>query len=227
MADNNNRPQQPWNIFDHWQLALAGEEWPDQKGKKPSLKFVVHENNARFRLYMRDGKVKDAIPFKLDPHIFGQLCEALLMIAADKNPNRIMMDIKSGYDHKNNKTEKPGTVAKLWAGRDSDGVIYLALQAKGEQMVKFPFLPSWFADLHGADGEKLDKGIASELCTRSYVNNMRTMMINYMVAFGKAPKEKPGSGKGYSGNSGGNNKSGDWNKQPTAEFTADEEFSDF
>jgi len=209
MAEGN-RFAQPWTIFSHAKYNLQGEAW-GEGGKKPTLKVVMHNNNPRFRVYMNNGdKNSGAIPFSLDPIILQELFQVIRHVVADKQPSRFSFELKSSYDHRGNKTDKPGPVAKIFVGRDSDGVIYLAVQAKGEALAKFPFLDSFFAELRDATGEKVSKDFASEVRALAWVNAIDGLVGAYSVVHGKEPDEKPGSG-------GGNrNKSGGWGGKPQA-----------
>jgi hypothetical protein len=200
-----NRFAPKWNIFSHAKFSLNGEEWKDGKGK-PSLKFTVHENNPRFRLYMNDGRNNKPIAFSLDPYIFQEILEVVRMVTADKNPSRFTWELKANYDHKGNRTEKAAPVSKIFVGRDSENVVYIAFTAKGEGVAKFPFTPSFWAELSDASGEKLSRELASEIRARAWVNALTGLVGAYMVVHGKEPEQKPGSG-------GENrNKTGSWSK---------------
>lgn len=209
MSDNTNKFKQPWTLFDHPKFALYGEPWKKEEKDKPALKYKIHENNPRFRVYMNDGSATAArgpIAFALDPYIFNDLMELILLVASDRNPTRYTMEIKAGWDHKGQKLDKVGPVSKIFVGRDAEGIIYLAFQARGENIAKFPLLPSFFAELQDPNGEKLTKEIASEIRARSYVKTLSQATSAWMAVHGKEPAEKHGSG-------GNKNKTGSWSKE--------------
>ena len=206
MSDNN-RFKQPWTIWTHAKLGLTGEEWKENPGNRPGVKFKIHNNNPRFNMYLNDGKYDKAIGFNMDPFIIQEIFEVIRRTVASQEPDRTYWELLSGWDHRGNKTDKPGPVAKIFVGRDSDGVVYIAFQAKGESLAKFPFVPSYYASLHGADGEKLCKKKASEIRAIAWVKGLDAIIGPFMAVHGKEPEQKPGSGGG-----GNQNKSGNWGK---------------
>lgn len=208
-----NRFAPKWNIFNHPKFSITGEEWKDHKGK-PSLKYTVHENNPRFRLYMNDGKVEKPIAFALDPYILEDMFEVLEHVIQTKGPARFTMELKGTYDHRGQRTEKAAPISKIFIGRDSESCVYIAFCAKGEQIAKFPFAPSFWAELSDASGEKLAKELASEIRARSWKKTISQMTSMFLVVHGKEPAEKPGSFN--------QKKTGSWSKAPAETAASDD-----
>lgn len=204
---SENRFAAPWNIFSNNKFNLTGEQWKDAKGR-PNLKYRVVNNNPRFLVYMNDDKVQKPIPFALDPIIIQEVFQVVRHVVATKEPTRFAFELKSSYDHRGGRTEKPAPVSKIFIGRDSEGVCYIAFQAKGEQLAKFSFTPSYYADLISATGEKVEKELASEIRAIAWVNALDSITGAFMVVHGKEPENKPGSGGGYDNKK----KTGDWGK---------------
>lgn len=207
-----NKFAAPWTIFTHNKLKISGEEWKDNKGNRPSLSFRVVNNNPRFLVYMNDLKKTKPIPYVLDSYIFGDICAIVRHVVQDKKPSRWTFVIKSGYDHRGNKTEKVAPVAKIFVGRDSDNAVYIAFQAKDEALTKFPFTPSYYAEIQDAAGEKITKEFGSELRALSWANTLEQISNMYLVVHGKEPKEKPGNGK----------TTGSWGKKESVSVSDDE-----
>lgn len=203
MSEGNFKPE--WNIFSHSKLSIQGEAWEKGGKDKPSLRFKVHANNPRFSVYMNDGRNSKPIPFALDPIIFQELIQVIRMVVASKEPSRYSFELKSGYDHRGNRTDKPAPVAKIYVGRDAESVVYIGFHAKEEKLAKFPFTPSYYAEILDAAGEKLTRELGSEIRAIAWSNALDALVGPFMVVHGKEPAEKPGQG-------GGKNKGGGWGK---------------
>jgi len=198
MADNKLRPK--WTSFELKKLRLFGKPWSEANRREaPALSLHVVNGNPRFRLYYNNGKTNNAFPIAFDPHIFFQLLEALKYIASKPSADKITMEIKATYD-KGMKLDKPMVVSKVIVGRDTDGTVYIAIAIKGEQQAIFPFQPSFYASLVGADGEILSPALASTFAAQGYAELMSKMVASHLVVHttdpdaGKAPREdKPSS----------------------------------
>lgn len=212
MSEQNKFKAQ-WTIFNHSKFSLTGEPWEPNGKEKPSLKFKIHENNPRFMVYMNDNKNKGPIAYALDPIIFQEFAAVLRYVISDKKPNRFGFELKSSYDHRGNRTEKPGPVSKIYVGRNGEGEVYIGFHAKGEALAKFPFTPSWYADLTDANGEKVTKEFGSEIRGTGWINALEAVVGPYMAVHGKEPAEKPGSGN--------KNTKGNWGGAPQTKNTTD------
>lgn len=211
MSDNKQF-QEKWNLLKHSKYTLHGEAWKDNK-KRPSLRMVLWENNPRFRLYLNDDKNKGSIPFALDPVILQEFFGLIRYVTTNKETSRFSYDIKSKNDHRGVKFDKPTTIEKIFVGRDSEGVVFIAFMAKDMPLAKFPFTHSPWAELYDASGEKLSPVKLSEMRANAWVDAMNLILGQVMVT----------EGKEYIKNDQSNNKkSGTWSgNKPSAPSSND------
>lgn len=213
MAEQN-RFQQPWNIWQATKLRLNGDAWDKSNPKeRPNVSLHVVNNNPRFRLYMNNGKVQKPIAFALDPFILEGLFSALVSICDDNNPNRYTLELKAYYDHHGNHSDKPTSVSKIMVGRDSNGIVYIAFQAKGEDIAKFSFISSYYAVLLGSNGESLDVVKASEFMAKGWIRLLSNMVSSYLVVEGKEPPPKKDNNNYNNNNNQNNNQSNQQSNQ--------------
>ncbi len=154
--------KKPWDIWQHGKLQIYGEAWKENK-QRPSMKISMWNNNPRFIIYMNNDSAtaKKSISFALDTYIAGDLTELMKDCIRKKDPSRVGVELKAKRDHRGGTYEKPTVVAKIFLGRDTDGVMYIAFQAKGEALAKFPMLPSFWAELVGGfDGCEVREQVA-------------------------------------------------------------------
>lgn len=200
------RVKAAWTIWDFTKLRLAGVPWvPGDYKQVPSLITKVVNGNPRFLLYLNHpGSKPNGLPVAFDPAIFGMLTEALLLITEKAEADKITMAVKATYEN-GIKLDKPKVVSTVTVGRNTDGIIYLAIHIKGEPQAEFHFLPSFFAELLGADGEKLNRATASTLAAKGWVNMITKMVYTYITLCTKEPpkREAPAPSYGESYGSGG------------------------
>lgn len=206
MAENNY-PRPPWNIWDLAKLRMQGEAWDKSNLKeRPNVALHIVNGNPRFRVYMNDGGNNKAISFALDPAKAYSILEAVNHFSRNKDSSRISLELKSSYDHKGGRTDKPSVVSEIFVGRNSDGIVYIAFRAKGEKTAVFNFKSDYFAVLKGADGEALDPVLESELTSRGWAKLLESMIGSYLTArTTEPPKRTPPNGGGGNSGGGGNN----------------------
>ena len=223
--NNNDRFARPWDLFELKKLKLYGKPWSAADRRlAPSIKLYVVNGNPRFQVYMNKGGTAPAIPIAMDPIIFSYLMESLLAIADNPEADKISLQIKASYLN-GQKLDKPTVVAAVTVGRDANKVVYLSIQVKGEQPAVFEFMPSYFAELIGADGENLTPARASNICAKGWAKLMFNLVGHYLVTHVTDPEagkeKKPynpqgNGGGGYNNNgnnNGGNNNASNSNNQ--------------
>ncbi len=200
--------KKPWDIWQHGKLQIYGEAWKENK-QRPSMKISMWNNNPRFIIYMNNDSptAKKSISFALDTYIAGDLTELMKDCIRKKDPSRVGVELKAKRDHRGGTYEKPTVVAKIFLGRDTDGVMYIAFQAKGEALAKFPMLPSFWAELVGENGEPMDKPYASELRARTWCKTLDGLIQVATIV----------NAKDQSTHKGGDNKGGSWNKSKSSD----------
>lgn len=208
--------KQPWDLWQHNKLTVYGEAYKDNPKARPSLRYKVYENNPRFSLYLNDGKNNKPIAFSLDPYIANELFVLIKRVIANKETSRISMDIIGKRDWLGNQYEKPTAVAKLHVGRDSEGVVYIAFQAKEIKLVKFPMMGSYWRTYSDEANEKLNKVILSEITAEAWANTLRDLTASFIVMHAKEKViNKPG-----------NNKGGSWNKTESSSTESSSSFAE-
>lgn len=195
-----------WTIWNHNKLRLQGEKWEGEKGR-PSLHYKMVNNNPRFNIYPNKEGQSKPVPFAADFHISNQVFELVKMVAAETENSRYSFSIKAMWQY-GKKLDQPTVVSKIIVGRDSTGVIYIAFQERNKDLYKFPFLPSFFAEIEDSNGEPLNKAAASNLVAIAWATGFQNMTAAYMVVEGKEPPKRDGGG--YNG--GGGNGGGGYNK---------------
>jgi hypothetical protein len=190
MAEQRSYPQEKWTLWHSEQLRFYGKPWnPNDKKTAPVMFVYVLNGNPRFRLYMNDGGKKAAIPIAFDPIKFDMILESIMSIANNSTADKIIVSVRASF-YEGKKLEKPIVTSRVTIGRDNEGVVYISLHPKDKQPAIFNFLPSFWAELLGSDGEKLSLDKASSICARSWATLIRGMMSSYLVANASNPKEE-------------------------------------
>ena len=197
MAEYNNRYQggqggaapAVWDIFKVPALKLYGSPWdPADRMKAPSIQVHVTNCSPRMKLYMNDGSENKAYSFNLKPASMFAFFEAIKTVATSEEPDKIGWQIKSNFPHSGPRTEKPTIISTLSVGRDNEGVVYLAFQVKGLQVAKFPFgSSSFFEEMIGPDGEKLNPVTASSICAKGWVTLFSELITTHLAVRSKEP----------------------------------------
>lgn len=218
----SNFPKPAFTIFDHPKLAIYADR-REGKQKSASLKYVVHNNNPRFRYYTNDGSGQGALAIPLDPYIAENFFIDLEEVIANKEPDRITRDIRASWKN-GQKLDKPESIARLHVGRNDKGLIYIALKF-GEMVPDvFTFGPAYFGIPYSATGDKEDAIKTSEKAAKSYLRVLRNLTYVHMVVNAKDMR-KGGNQGGNNYNKGGNGGGGYNNNQQNASKSA-EDFGD-
>lgn len=176
-----------FNIFKFNKFTLYGKKW---KGgdKAPSLALGIYQNNPRFVLYLNNGSYDKGITMALDPIIFTEIMNEIIDVSTDREmkPHRATWDLKNKYDHRR-KYDQLTVVGQIHVGRDSEGLVFLAVKANGEDMCKFEFTPSWFAPQKDSTGETTAANISSGSRARAWAEHLKGLLMAYLAAHGEEP----------------------------------------
>ncbi len=171
-------------IWDIKKLNLRGVPWDKENtSRAPTMKFTITEAlNPRYNVYFndKDGDGETATGIGLDLKIVYQLLTLIEYIANNKESDRKTFVNRSGFIN-GRKVETPEITSRLSVGRDSDGIIYISVLVKDKPPAVFQFLPSFWAELHDASGEILDRAISSTIAALAYVKMMRDFIGPYAV----------------------------------------------
>jgi len=189
---------EPFDPFNNKRLFLYGTPWnKDEPRNTPKVSFHITNNSPRFRLYMNNGKQDKPIAFPMDPLVYSGLFDTLIEVAKNPDAEKVTWEIRSCFPHNGPRTEKPQPISRVMVGRDTDGTVYVAFQAVGEDLAKFSFRAPGFSSLIGADGERLDSKRASEISAIGWCKLLSSMMTTYLVTNAVDPDN--GGGGGYGG----------------------------
>lgn len=120
----------------------------------------------------------------------------LKKVCKDPNDTRYTIDCINTKIVNGVRTNEKYIQAKIYIGKDSDGVIYIAVIEDNKKKVKFTLLPNMdFFTFYDNDGSIIkDKGKLSLFYTEAYVKSIETLLINDTLLLSKKEVEvdKPG-----------------------------------
>lgn len=191
MADNSFRPPpRRKNGLDNIKLSLSA---PNSKGKRASLNWQLINNNPRIVVYTNDPDDQidyGKISAKLDAPIFFAFMNLI------ENAINSSGEFKDKIENSNfswsggKRAETPTVESSLLVGKDADGVVWVAVSAPRRPQIKFSFLNPEFHNFIHKDGSPYTKGEVSVLMAKSYLDLMRLMMAQLLVAEYVEPKPK-------------------------------------
>ena len=202
MSENTFKPApRVKNGLDNNKLNLTAV---NSKGKKASLLWQLMNNNPRIVVYTNDPDDQTnygKIPAKIDAPIFFAFMN--LIEQAINAPG----EFKGKIDNSNftwnggKRAETPTVESSLLAGKDADGVVWVAVSAPSRPQIKFPFINPEFHSFVHKDGTAYSKAETSVLMAKSYLDVLRLMMAQLLVKdyVEPKPKEEKGSNRGSSG----------------------------
>lgn len=186
MAQPNSYPKPKWSIFDMQQLRLNGAPWDPKNFKQaPNVAMFIVNGNPRFRLYLNNGGKNTALSFKINPYVAATIFEMVEEISKDPAVAYATVQVKGNYHNSPQRLEKPIVTGTVTVGRNSEGLMYVAFQAKGEAMATFPFKPHWLHPVMADQGEPMEPGKLSNILARAWAKTMRGLMFAYYGAADK------------------------------------------
>lgn len=204
MAGNFQAPPRPKNALDEFKLRLSCP--PVQGAQKPgSWAISLVANNPRIDVYTNvpNDKMNGNIRGAMDMSTFYMFIEMMLdAIKLEDNQVLKLQNLNHTF-FEGKRSDHPKLVSTTLAGRDKDGVLFLACVAKDRPYLKFSMLPSNYHVMIGVNGEPMDKREASNYMMRGYANMLKNMMAATAAVNYTEPKPKDGQGGGQ--RQGGNN----------------------
>lgn len=120
----------------------------------------------------------------------------LKKVCKDSNDTRYTIDCINTKIVNGVRTNEKYIQAKIYIGKDSDGVVYIAAIEDNKKKVKFPLLPNIdFFTFYDKDGSIIkDKEKLSLFYTEAYIKSIETLLINDALLLSKKEVEvdKPG-----------------------------------
>jgi hypothetical protein len=226
MAENGFKPpMRPKNALDNNKLNLSAV---NSKGKRASLLWQLVNNNPRIVVYTNDpddqieyGKISakiDAPTF----FAFMNLIEAAINATGE---------YKAKIDNSNfswsggKRAETPTVESSLLAGKDTDGVVWVAVSAPRRPQIKFQFINPEFHSFVHKDGTPYEKAEMSVLMAKSYLDVLRLVMAGLLIKEYVEPKpkeERGGGGRPAAGGAGGGRGNFGGGQKPAAQDEAED-----
>lgn len=225
MAENNfqnNRPAKIKTLLDDSFLRLSAPcPTPAGAGKKSTLRVVLNKNNPQslnnphLVVYTNDPTEKDRdtdygkITAKFDFFGWGMFMEYIQEAPNWENGKKEFIDCKDHIFAGGKRSEAPVVTARVTIQKDMEGVINVAITAKGRPHIVFKLLPpAGFLDMRNGDGTPVSDAVNSARYCRMYYNIMTKVVAKLMVEGYVAPApydpQNKGGGNGGGGGGGGN-----------------------
>jgi hypothetical protein len=206
MSENTFKPQpRVKNGLDNNKLNMTAV---NTKGKRASLLWQLINNNPRIVVYTNDPDDQvnyGKIAAKIDAPIFFAFMNLI------EQAINAVGEFKGKIDNSNfswnggKRAETPTVESSLLAGKDADGVVWVAVSAPRRPQIKFPFVNPEFHSFVHKDGAPYSKGEVSILMAKSYLDVLRLMMAQLLVKEYVEPKPKEDKGGGNRNQAGGGN----------------------
>jgi hypothetical protein len=225
MNTNNSsfpRPVRPKTPLDIKHLKLMTD---NGEGKKATLSVGLFSNMPRFTVYTNVAADADReygkISANMSPISWRSALDMIQMAInfkpTESDPEfKIKMDnFGTGWRDKRPLPD-PILLSHFWAGKDKQGVVWIAVQApeeKNRPRLKFSIVPDeWHAFYHKT-GEQLSRSEASVLWAQSYVDCMKDLIAHMQVShYVEPPPPKDQGGGNGGGGQGGYNRGGGGNQ---------------
>lgn len=213
MADNGFKPTpRKKNCLDNPKLNLTAV---NGKNKKASLLWQLINNNPRIVVYTNDPDDQvdyGKIAAKIDAPTFFAFMNLIEAAINAEGEFKAKID-NSNYSWSGGKrAETPTVESSLLAGKDAEGVVWVAVSAPRRPQIKFPFVNPEFHSFAHKDGSPYTKGEMSKLMAKSYLDVLRLLMANLLMTEYVEPKPKEERSGGGRGNYGNNNQRQDTSK---------------
>lgn len=181
--------------LDDNKLSIFGKKF--EGGGTPKLSFSVFKGNPALLVFTNDPNDSEKKPIRaaFDMGNWGYLVRLLtveLPNAQGATEERLCM--------KRGAPQKLFEDAKIVAGKDSEGVIYIGVSKKGRTAVRFEMMPSMYMTPVDREGNPLDKGYVSRVFTQGYMSLVNSIVeqqiMNTYEPYNPQQNRRGGSGGG-------------------------------
>jgi hypothetical protein len=187
MAYDNPRPPVKKNALDNRKLCLFAPAPNSTSNGQAILMWNVFGNNPRVTVFTGDpkdvseGNNKGRISANLDAPVFFTFIEMMERVARSKVPIELKV-LNRNYSWENGKrSDEPSVVSELRVCKDSDGSVWLSVEAEKRPKIKFFVVPSeWHLFCYG-DGKPLDKTEVVTMHTLGYCHLLRNLVSGIML----------------------------------------------
>lgn len=197
----------PKTAFDEFKLSLIGPK-PADGGRAPTLKVSVINNSPRLTVFTR-------VPNDDNRGMLVAAMDTLTMFALLEQLKDVTVGEKDRQHQTQNYVGGPGQQAlssTTYVGKDTEGRVYISVQAEGRPKIKFLFLPSdWHIALN-KDGTKVPDAELTVLYAKAWTSLMTELVPNILDSYYTVPdyanKDNAGGGGGKTYDKSGHTNSG-------------------
>lgn len=210
MSDFKPKPL-PKTALNEFKLRLIG---PMQAGAKrqPTLGVSVAKNQPRIDVYTNvpNDKNNGNIRAAMDSPTIYALMELIRTIADGPVDTIEKINNLNHTFFEGKRSEHPKIISQTHVGKDTDGVVWIAVTAKDRPMIQFKFLPTTYHTWVHRDGSAWGEAELSVMYAKAYAKLMENLVANVLEAGYVEPEPRPqqGGGGGQGGNSYGGNRGG-------------------
>lgn len=199
------------NALDERKLGMSAP-CPADKTKKSSLMYGLFSNNPRITVYTNDpadqGNEYGKITAKIDAMVFAAYIQLIKDAIAAPGEFSTKIENKNFTFFGGKRSDEPAVVSELMVGKDKEGVVWVAVMAKGRPKIKFPFGLTDFHRLIKSDGSEYTAAETSVLAARAMVSIMENLMPVMIANNYVEPPKKDAPRGGGNYNNGGNRNGG-------------------
>lgn len=178
-------------------------ETPERPGYRSSLIFGFRNGNARIVVFtnMEEGQPK-SLYVGIDPISF-EIFLSKLEVVANSEPG-----VKDHFDNMEREEDSDGkfkgpskTVVRnsVWFGKDTDGVIWLAISQKDVKNIRFKIVGTGWHNFYGlGTNTPMTEGDASKATALSLIRRLRDAACRWSTLLRQPTPRKENTGRGKS-----------------------------
>jgi len=185
----NDRDQGPIKILDFTKLQLFTPT-PGVQGVRAKLSFGFRDGNPRITVFTNDPNdttAKGIIYAGMLPEVFEVFLAQLDTVIRSKEEMKQVMDCYTQRYEDNKPTGERVLNSQVWVGKDTDGMIWISVTAKGRPQIKFTFQVSDWHKLLKGDGTPFSESEASRLAALAHMNLLRQVYAHMLTQYLQNP----------------------------------------
>ena len=207
MSQQPSFPVRKKTPLDEPGLRLVADTLENGTGRPTCKVYPNGKNSVRFDIWTNlpgdknDGRISADVPYM----IMYSYLELIRMYAEPSTPaDRSYIEMTGFTFFGGKKSEKPEVLAKLYAGKDENGVVFMSIQVADSTRPKimFPLLDQGFSRIITAQGP-MNKAAASAIYARGYTTALQLFLQHHCSEAYVDKSQNKQQGGGYGNNNGG------------------------
>lgn len=185
----SDRDQGPIKILDFTKLQLFTPT-PGVQGVRAKLSFGFRDGNPRITVFTNDPNdttAKGIIYAGMLPEVFEVFLTQLDTVIRSKEEMKQVMDCYTQRYEDNKPTGERVLNSQVWVGKDTDGMVWISVTAKGRPQIKFTFQVSDWHKLLKGDGTPFSESEASRLAALAHMNLLRQVYGQMLTQYLQNP----------------------------------------